>query len=615
MTIKKYILLSISTLMLAGCTSEDINNTPADERLPLKLEATLSSGRPVTRAAGSTIESTDELMSYVRHIYATDISTETDYSKYASVQASPVKFTIVSAGTALYWDDFSNSEKEETDLRTSNHGLQSYYGYCYNGGTPSTALVETTGVLGWTIASDQSSAEALKNNDLLWSPSQKAVKYDHAKDNHGTLAVPFTHAMSKFTIVVVAGDGFKADDLDKATVTLNGMNSVGTFTAPTPTVTDAGTPISVSMFGNAKTIPDADKPYRTYEAMVVPATSLTKDKHLADINIAGNQYKVSISNAILTAWATGIENNASKSGVNYKLTVTLNKQVISTVATLANWNSLEADGNGEIVFETNVKDINFSNASGLKDDDSFALWLAEEGKDFASAAATIVTYKTDKFVNETPVYWANGSTKYNFRALAKTTKEHLIEAVSSTEVSQSTDLLWGTTAAHTGTESDGTTTHDYVESAAINPRTGAVPLVFKHAMSIVVVKLETTTDDASKVTLDEATVKIPNLLTGGSVNIATGAVTASGTAAEVPISGETIMVPQTIGDNCKLVVTLKDGTTYSLQINQLDSITAWASGNKYTYTITLQKEAVMFRALVEVWKENNGSGNATLDWD
>ena len=190
-----------------------------------------------------------------------------------------------------------------------------------------------------------------------------------------------------------------------------------------------------------------------------------------------------------------------------------------------------------------------------------------------------------------------------------------MDAVTEKSAVQGTDLLWGTTAEHEGTEVDGSTKHNYNEGDAINPRTSAVPLVFKHVMSNVVVKLETTTDDASKVTLDEATVKITNLLTGGSVNIATGTVTASGTAAEVPISGETIMVPQTIGDNCKLVVTLKDGTTYSLQINQLDSITTWASGNKYTYTITLQKEAVKFRALVEAWKENSGSGNATLDWD
>ena len=44
-------------------------------------------------------------------------------------------------------------------------------------------------------------------------------------------------------------------------------------------------------------------------------------------------------------------------------------------------------------------------------------------------------------------------------------------------------------------------------------------------------------------------------------------------------------------------------------------ITNWLGGNKYTYTITLTKEAIQFRALIKDWTENTGSGNATLDWD
>ena len=79
------------------------------------------------------------------------------------------------------------------------------------------------------------------------------------------------------------------------------------------------------------------------------------------------------------------------------------------------------------------------------------------------------------------------------------------------------------------------------------------------------------------------------------------------------------MIPQTITDDAKLIVELSDGTTYSLQLNKClngsTAITKWESGNKYTYTITLKKEEVQFRALVEKWTENTGSGNAILDWD
>ena len=108
MTIKKYILLSMSTLMLAGCTSEDISNTPADERLPLKLEATLSSGCSVTRAVGNLFENDDKLLSYVRHVRPKD------GGGYESVQASLVTFT---KGKADMTDvDGEDAVKQTSDL-------------------------------------------------------------------------------------------------------------------------------------------------------------------------------------------------------------------------------------------------------------------------------------------------------------------------------------------------------------------------------------------------------------------------------------------------------------------------------------------------------------------
>ena len=149
MTIKKYLLLSISTLLLAGCAGEDSGNTPAGERLLLQLEATLSGESPVTRAAGKVFDADDELQCYVRHVTGTE-------GAYSSVKANSVMFKYGDVGTNLYWDDFSETTDDGSkDLRTDGHGLQSYYGYCYNGGTPSTTLDEITGVLGWTVSGDR----------------------------------------------------------------------------------------------------------------------------------------------------------------------------------------------------------------------------------------------------------------------------------------------------------------------------------------------------------------------------------------------------------------------------------------------------------------------------
>ena len=242
MTINKYIILALSILTFAGCSSDD-DFSQEQSRLPLTFETSLSGSRSVTRAVGGDFGTDDELLCYVRHVVGTD-----------TVKTRLVTIKNDKPTKPLYWDDFSESTNDGSkDLRTKGHGLQSYYGYCYNGGTPTTVLDEATGVLGWTTKADQTASGALKANDLIWSAEQTAITYEHAKENnHGKLVVPYYHAMSKFTIVVVAGEGFEATDLNAATVTLKDMNLEGTFTAPTSTVVATGT-TEVKMYANSVT--------------------------------------------------------------------------------------------------------------------------------------------------------------------------------------------------------------------------------------------------------------------------------------------------------------------------------------------------------------------------
>ena len=612
MTLKKHIILVLSGMLMAGC-AHDIEDVMQQERLPLILEPSLSSARVVTRAVGNEFEATDELLCFVRHV-------DNDGS---SVQTRMVTLKNGVSTEPLYWDDFSNSAAAGTDLRTAGHGLHTFYGYCYNGGAPSTALVEATGVLGWTTPADQSGEGVLKAADLLWSATQAKVTYSHARDAHGTLVIPFTHAMSKFTIVLVADEGFEAGDLDATTVTLSGMNLSGTFTAATSGVTTSGT-TTVKMYAGEPSVTAQSLPCRAYEAVSVPKVALASGNLLATVqDVDGNDYSILVTDDILTGWAAGIDNGLSMSGVNYKLTVTLNKQTVSVVATLADWTDVSAAGTGKISFTADVKSIDKNNDAAIKSGDSFSLWMSKDNTAFGTAVTTSA-FDGSSFVNTPAIYWPNGSDSFYFRALAQKTGSKALDAVTSTDVTQDTDLLWATTSAHKGTETDGQTAHDYAEGAAINPRTGNVPLVFRHVMSAVSVTLKTSTD-ASAVDLTGAKVSLTNLYTAGTVDIATGAVTACGSKAEKAVDETTvydnlIMVPQTIADNAKMVITLSDGTTYSLQLNEctdgLDSpVAEWESGKRYTYTISLKKEGIRLRALVQDWTAKSGSGNATLDWD
>jgi hypothetical protein len=645
MKLKDYIFLSISTLTLAGCTSEDITNTPDDERIPLRLEATLSGDCPVTRAYDNVFEKDDKLLSYVQHVYYNG----SVYSAVTGIEARLVTFTKGSAemekdedskkktsdltpDKALYWDDFSESSSEDKDLRKSDHGLRSFYGYCYNGGSGS--LTKETGVLAWSANTDQRT-NGIKTSDLLWSKTIEPVTYDHAKETRKGLSIPYTHAMSKFTIVLVAGDGFKAEDLDNATVTLNGMNAKGTFTAPTSEVTvdvptDGTTTTTVKMYANTASTTADNKPCRAYEAVVVPLTALTKDNLLATIeSMSGNTYMVNITDDMLTKWSEkeALNTGKTKSGYNYKLTVTLNKQTVGVVASLANWSDVSAEGTGEIQFSADIKTTD-ATSSTFAENDAFSLWMATD-KDNMGSIATTSKFDGSKFVNSPAIYWPNGSDCYYFRALAKTSSvaNKTMDAATLDDVTQGSDILWGTTAAH-----KGNTTIDYAEGAAINPRTGEVPLVFKHAMSNVVITL-VTTDDDSKVVLDKATVSLTKLTKEGTISITDGSIAAGSKLVDEAFSSSidenkkisVLMVPQAFedrtsdADNARLIITLENGTTYSIKLNNLtdgtNPIKAWESGNQYNYTITLAKAEMKFSVTIAPWVDVPGSGKATLDWD
>ena len=655
MIIRRYFILSLSALMLAGCAGDEVvnNSSSTDERLPLRFEATLSGNRPVTRAVGSEFETGDVLYSYVRHVYSTtDLASATSYE--LASQASLVEFekgsdamvvvntstnstSDLTPGKALYWDDFSNASVSTENLRQDNHGLQSYYGYCYNGGTPTKALDTTTtptGVLVWTTTADQSAKDVMKHNDLLWSPAQTPVVYDHGSSNesdHGTITVPYTHAMSKFTIVVEAKDGFNGGDLKNTIVTLKNVSKEGEFNAPDGKVT-----VKTSETVDVTMCPDDNTgaTTRTYQAVTVPHTKLEKDKVLATITDAGgNNYKIMVTDEMLATakWGSGLdENSETQSGYNYQLTVTINKQKVSVVATLADWIPVTATGEGEIQFSADIKDKG-NNDTNLKKNDSFSLWRAKKVGDTAPAEAdfgtkaTIYSYDGESFsVSSTsaPIYWPNKDDSYFFRALAKQTSEHTLQEVTSTEAKQGTDLLWATTPLH----------ETYEAGAAIAPRTGTVPLSFEHAMSKVIITLATKADneDPAYVNLSNATIELTNLSTSGTIALIDGKINAADAVASAFDDGKSgdikMMIPQKL-DNAKLVINLHDGatdatsTTYSLSLKDcIDDklkvkIGEWLRGNQYSYTITITKEEVKFRAMIQKWTENYGSGEAKLDWD
>lgn len=561
-----------AALLMAACSGKE--KFP-EEKIPLQVEASLC-GQVQTKASAGDFAEGDKILVYLRHMNGTTPVTVDRAPLLAGFTMDADKKPV--PDTPLYWDDFSSNREPGLDIREAGHGLEAYYAYCYNGGTPVSSLDEATGRLEWKVG-DQTSALAVQQTDLLWARPQHVIPV------RGTINLPFWHAMSEVSVTLILDSSFDnvTEPLRNTVLTLNGIRTEVTFIASYACYSSS-TPKAVKMYGDGA----------EYVAIVAPGTPLEKGARFLDItDVDGNNYTLDMTDAILEGWYKQ-DPDRTEPGVNYHLNITLSKAAIKVQATLADWVTVDADGTGKIQFPDDVVNLTVT-AGTFENGTSFNLYRYETTPGEKSAT---VTYDGSKWVSDPVLYWPNQSTNYYFRAVMDGTD----------------DTLWATTPAHNG----------FAEGEAIKPRTGNVPLAFEHVKSQLSVTLETSTT-ASAVDFTGAVVSISNLSTAGTLDITDGSITpaaveATGIPAAAEIKDE-IVIPQTIGNDAILKVTLADGTSYKLQLNQCKVsgedtlIPAWERGKSYNYTIHVEKEVISFRALVKDWEVTTGSGNANLEWD
>ena len=581
-------------MLLTGCSKDaDVSNSTLSgngEKTPLRINATLNTDRAGTRASGDEFSTGDQLQVYLRH------TTGGTQGSYTYLSPSPtdyanklVTFTKGASGftSTAYWDDFSDPNSEGTYIRTSGHGLHSYYSYCYNGGTPTT-LTESTSVLGWTVQQDQSTIAAVQHSDILWSPEQATVAYIHGATHdavHGTLEIPYTHAMSQITVTVAAADGFDGfttTPLTSTVLTLNNMHTVSTLTARTSNWAD----VPGDANANVKPITMYGAPYtsgltRNYTAIVAPGTKLKEGVKLLDVvNADGNNYTLDITSAMLdddTGWGKdhaapkqgeedGKKYVITQPGYNYHLDLTINKSAVQTHATLTGWTDVNASGTGEIVLTDDDSNLYISDDSQVPEaqrnvlvvgvdknrftaSSSFSLFRVVHNSSYDTPAertntvydfCTVSTFQdnaddaNDQWNNSPPIYWPNINDNYYFRALAKFNSiddgKINISYVGTYDSDKGTTVSQGTEAAKdilwgTTPKHRGLSETPYARSAAIPPRKGGVPIAFEHAMSKVSFNLETTDVALTQVDLTGATIAITNLYTDGTISIESGDIT------------------------------------------------------------------------------------------
>ena len=637
--IYRYIGMVAVALGFVACAN-DIGDAQSNDggKTPIDIAVAFVDGEIVskssTRAVDKTFEANDKLVAHLQHVTTSEGNTspltDNKYSKtvvftvkdrFSSTEENNTQKTSdITPDSPLYWDDFSDA----TDyIRNEGHGLRSAWGYCYNGKEDFPESNNHTDEITWEAATDQTSG--FKTSDLLWSKTQDPVNYQHGNnsgDSHGTITIPYTHAMSKATIVLTAGEGFGDNAFDNTTITLKGVNVKGKFTAST------GQVVGVTAEGHhdtgniqmLKKSTDATNKSVIFECVFVPNTLLSANNEWAEINdVAGNNYEIKLTSAMLATekWGAG----PTKSGVNYKLAATISKQKIDVVAQIADWIYKETSADGKIQFSTDLTGVDYNDMISGTSYDVFT----SKSRTTGYSKSTTRNYTDSKWTDYPVIYWQGEGKGLYFRGLAKY-ENNLIKSVEgSTTANQGTDLLWATTPEHTGKDNSGND-KTYEAGEKIDPRTSFVPLKFEHAMSKVKFVLKTTDDKNTKVNLEGATMSIPGIITVGTIDVANGNITIGSTTADLaPVDNtEYIVIPQNL-EGKKLTITLNDAnadekkTTYSILLTDCkvdgNTISSWERGNSYVYTITLAKEAIQFRALIKEWNEKTGSGDASLDWD
>lgn len=632
---------------LAGCSNEfydTLSGTP--DKTPLQITTSLNLNSSVsTRAVNKEFQANDEFFVCLRHVIdndgdytevktATQVEPSADFHPRAyatfKVNANPsatdnnginvydygADFSLTSLKygetkldanstpkAALYWDDFSTSTSDATDLRTANHKLQSYYAYCFNGASAGTegqySLTENTGSLTWKILTNQKVASNFSKSDLLWSTMQPAVSYGHKSSvddaTRDGLVIPFTHAMSKVSVnVSVDTDaGFVSSENLFANVDVI-LSSFRTSCTLNPTNTSNFISFSSS---------DEDKKDITmlqvsknatsgsYEAIVVPSLLKLEDL-FATIVVDGNNYNIPVSASMLQeatadnsnkGWGTKLTESSDsyqmQQGVNYVLDVTLKKTKIGVRAQIKDWDAVLADGQGDINFTDDVTEIDITVTTDEnlisfdlwrsiynKEDNSFRDYDEDKVKDGINKATTTTVTTTNGnsiFTNDPEIYWPNGSTSYFFRALSKKDAEtgKFVSVENSFDAAHGIDLLWGTTAAH---KDNNNAEISYYEGGPINPRTGPVPMTFEHAMSKISVELKTSTSEngttpADAVDLTDATITIANIYDKGTIGLEDGDISALG----FKDNNEVVPIKDVLIDNAKNIVVLPQSLIYT----------------------------------------------------
>lgn len=566
----------------------------------------------------------------------------------------------ISGEQIRYWDD---AHARSSALSVWALAVPGKQGAIKESGTWSAAAgwgsSNPTKTIDWTIATEQNGT-SIADNDLCFSNNiadytpqsntDRRMKYSTGTSKFDEGKLVFYHALSKITINMVEGDGFKpssTEDFTLDNITLNGFKVNGTFDVADGAFSSTGsaTPIT-SMY-----VKESTAAGKTLEALVMPGTNLnTADlPNAVDFSIDGNAFKVSSATLVekLRDGDAAADWTTIEAGKNYIFTFRVSKTAVKVTATIKDWEVLNATQDepkitvstayGQDVSDPDKRTAFTDNFSFLK-----STALASGYTDDADAV-----YNAGAYSLSPAQYWPDHNTHYFFRGIwpviggatdgTNTPTSNVSESaitvqnVAYSENTYPSDLMLG----YPRTTTESCTAHSKVVATdGICATEGDIRMNFQRVMTKVTVNLETSPEGSKdRVTFDGFTkVEIVDGYTNGSILLSDGTSTLTGDKTTYTMNRNGVtnvqfidaIIPQTLEpssasatDNIKFRITVKSTDGWEDKYETLlgiksipvegNTISAWEPGKHYVYTLTITKTGIKVTATIKDWIEAKGS--------
>ena len=643
-----YRIIAVTMALFSACSSEDdikpiYTVGEADNVITLRVGVSTGESAVQTRATETDSDHTNHLEltqgtkaalridgTWTGHRPDENVSQLTTATIGSVITTFDNKHNSVSMSPEIYWDDYGTADPANMGEGKGRSKGLTIYGVAVDGVTTAPSVSSWT-ALSWTLPEDQKQDWA--NYDLLTSNNIKddgTLKFDEVKNGNASDLLVFTHAMSKITVNLKAGEGFA----DNAFVNSPTVTVLGTYLSGEVNVEEATTSVSETGSKSTITLKKEESPSSgytaTYTGLMMPGNKYGDSENILKINADGNIYYVTAKeiNAVNTA-----NENVFERGKNYILKVTLNKTSIKVTATITDWVDVESE-NVEPVINVNA-DWGAAGNGSSDNFDSFSFYrstskLDDYSKDYSGNknsyfAPEGVAYKPNTSTDQWPfksgetivkLYWPNHNTHYHFRGVWPTTSvetsntetvPHVskvpdadatqkidIRSVPYNKNSFPSDLLIGMPEFNDNNKMCQNSDHTSVDQSeyGICATEGKITLNFRYVMSQVEVILSTSeTGSSDHVNISANTiVEIVNVANEGYVRLGDREVVPSSTKGTYTLDAVTgsgnelkrhsAIVPQDLSfttpgaltnTRFKITVTNGDGTTdvYYADINPI----------------------------------------------